>query len=842
MANTAIKSVGQATNQIADHIEKGDLARAQALCTDLLSQFPDNPDALHAQAMLCQASGDMVKAIQLLQRAVGLAPNFETAWYNLGVCLEQVDMFEEACKVYQHLLGINAKHHQALFNLAHIMHRAGHLQDAEVYYRRVLEITPYHSNANGNLGGVLIDQKRFDEALSLCEKAVMLALDNVTAFNNCGIIYAQRGDMAKAEKAFKRALTIAPNYIPAKQNLEQLQAMGGAAKASTATSGDVEALFAQANAHLAAQRVEDAAVLYRQILAAKPDQPEALINLGMALTMMRQFADAEETIKRAIALSPQNANAYLNLGNVYKDQWQCEPAVAAYKQAIAYKRDFFEAWVNLGMMLRELKRHAEAMEAYQRALSLDPKKMLAINPAQVEALGMLIREQQQLCLWDNLDAYTAQLLKIIDAGTEDTGYGHFSTSTMLVVDSSAEQQYTSAKKCSDLRYGAIARPYDPQRPLPRASRTGKKIRIGYLSGDFYHHATSFLIVGLFEQHDRAQFEIYGYSYGKDDGGEVRARIQRGMDHFRDIRSLSDAQAAAQISDDGIDILVDLKGYTRDHRLGIPALRPAPVNVHYLGYPGTTGASFMDYFLADRVTAPESVQRWFAEKLVYVPHSYQANDNRRRMAAVPSRIECGLPEEGLVFCSFNQNYKITPRLFDVWMRLLASVPNSVLWLYITADVAQDNLRGEAQKRGIDPSRLIFATYQPQPEHLARLGHADIFLDTYPINAHTTASDALWCGVPVVTLAGDTFVSRVAASLLSAVGLSELVTRDIASYEALVLSLARDPARLAALKARLKEAQSTAPLFDTAATTRAIEAAYLGMIRRYEAGSRPEIFSV
>jgi len=840
---TALPVISREADLISDQLEKGDVDHAQKLCADLLRRFPNHPEALYMQALLCCAMQQDLEAVKLLQRAVAIFPGFEAAWYNMGVILKKMGMIEEACKVYLHLINISPKYHSALFNLASIFHEVKHLPEAESYYRRFIEITPYHSGGNANLGAVLIDQGRFDEALPFCEKAVMLALNNIEARNNCAIIYAQRGQLDKAETAFKRILTMNPDYLPASQNLEKLRAMRAAPEASADNQNELEALFKKGNAHLTNGQLEQAVDAYEQALTFKADVPEIYINMGMALTLMHQFAQAEAVLKRAIELNPKSAAAYLNLGNLYKDQSLYEPAVIAYKKAIAQHPDFFEALVNLGRVLSELSRQTEAMEAYQQALKLDPKKMAAVNPSMVEALGMLIREKQQLCLWDGLDDYTAQLLKIIDTGAESKGLAQFTTSNMLVVDSTAEQQWKSAVKCSAERFDAITRPYDTSRPLPSISRADGKIRIGYVSGDFYNHATAFLISGLFEHHDRSKFEIYVYSYGKDDSSAIRRRIEKGVDMFRDMRVLSDAQVAEQIAADGIDILVDLKGYTRDSRLGISAYRPAPINAHYLGYPGTTGATFMDYFIADPVAAPKELQPWFSEKLVWLPHSYQINDNKREvMNPPPSRKACGLPEKGFVFCSFNQNYKITPRMFDVWARLLKAVPDSVLWQYITAEVAQDNLRGEAQKRGIAPERLVFATYKPQAEHMARLAHADLFLDTYPINAHTTASDALWCGVPMVTCAGKTFVSRVAAGLLNAVGLPELVTDSLDAYEALALKIAQDKDMLTRLKTHLQKVHTTAPLFDTQATTRQIEAAYMGMLERYKAGKAPEAFAV
>jgi predicted O-linked N-acetylglucosamine transferase (SPINDLY family) len=834
-------------NRIIDLIERKDIEQAQTLCNALIDKVPGDPEALHMKAVLLQMQGQMQQAIETMHRAVTVEPGFEMGLFNLGVMLEEAGRFDDAINVYRHLLNLSPRYFQALFNLAYIFQRAGQMKDAEQYYRLFLEQTPYHSGGNCNLGAILINQGRFDEALPYCEKAVMLALDNVDARNNCGIVYVQRGDFAKAEKAFTQALKIKPDYEQARQNLELLRQQ----RANPAASGGANKLaeaVERGNKHLANREMEQAEQCYREALIIRPDIPEVLVNLGMALNMLRRFVEAEALLKRAISLYPDNADAYGNLGNLYKDCERCEDAVAAYRKALSLQPAFFEAWVNMGMMLEQLGRHDEAVAAYKKALDISPEKMVRFDPKHIAALSRLIIEQQQLCLWDGLAEYHARLDALVKDGGCDLreGYKGFLVSTMLSISDEPAQHYRNAVSCSEQNFGAIAKPYDPARALPMASRKDGKIRIGYASADYRQHATAYLISGLFEQHDRSRFEIYAYSYGINDKGQERKRIADAVDHFIDVHSLSDAQAAQRIAQDGIDILIDLKGYTRDHRLGILAPRPAPIQVHYLGHPGTIGSSFIDYFLADKIVAPPALQPFFSEKLVYLPGSYQVNDDKRPIAAeTPTRAQCGLPESGFVFCSFNQNYKIMPDMFDVWMRLLGAVPGSVLWLYTTSDPAMDNLRMEAKKRGIESERLVFATFKPLASHLARLrAHADLFLDTFPVNAHTTASDALWCDVPIVTCTGKSFTARVAASLLTAVGMEELITGSFAEYEALALALAlaQDGGRLKALKQKLIENKKHSSLFDTKATTRAIEAAYLEMIERHKQGKPPEMFGV
>jgi predicted O-linked N-acetylglucosamine transferase (SPINDLY family) len=411
--------------------------------------------------------------------------------------------------------------------------------------------------------------------------------------------------------------------------------------------------------------------------------------------------------------------------------------------------------------------------------------------------------------------------------------------TLIAASDSLEVQ----RQCAELHAREMLDGAAPE-PLWRGARSPHaRLRIAYLSGDFHEHATAYLAARLFELHDRGGFEVTGISYGPDDGSATRGRLRRAFDRFVDVRAMSDAGAAALMRELEIDIAVDLKGHTAHARLGILAHRPAPVQATYLGFPGTLGAGFIDYALADRVVIPPEEQRFYTERVVWLPHCYQVNDSERIIAPTRvSRAQAGLPEDAFVFCCFNNTYKLTTAMFDIWMRLLAGVPGSRLWLADHNAAAKRNLERAAVSRGIEPARLCFAPRVAHAEHLARHRLADLFLDNLPVNAHTTASDALWAGLPLVTCLGASFAGRVAASLLRAVGLPELVTTNLADYEALALELAREPARLASLRERLARNRLTHPLFDTDLFRRHIEAAYREMWQRFEGGEAPRSFSV
>jgi len=525
-------------------------------------------------------------------------------------------------------------------------------------------------------------------------------------------------------------------------------------------------------------------------------------------------------------VAPERAAFQSNRGFLLFEMRRLKEAVEAFQQALVADPNHAEAYVNLGSICAEGRRVPEAIQNYRRALALDPDNIVA-------RYGLAI-QRRHACDWQNLEAEEGELTQLL----ERTG-ARLGPFMRLAAPVSPREHLRAARVWAQ---GVRVSPADALPPAPPAG-PGEKIRIGYLSSDFYHHATAFLAAEIFERHDRARFEISAYSFGPDDGSAMRQRLLGAFDHFVEIGHLDAAQAARRIRADGIDILVDLKGYTHGSRPEIAALRPAPVQVNYLGYPGSMGAPFIDYIIGDRVVTPFDAHALYDERIVQLPGSYQPNDGQRALAqTVPSRADCGLPERGFVFCCFNNAYKITPDIFALWMRLLEAVPDSVLWLFEANATARDNLYYQAGAHGIDPFRIVFAPRAPLPEHLARHVHADLVVDTLPYNAHTTASDALWAGVPLVTCAGDSFASRVAASLLTAAGLPDLVTTSLGDYEALALALARDPARLAALRARLTAEKTSCALFDAARYVRGLEDAYQRMHARRISGAPPEAFTV
>lgn len=594
--------------------------------------------------------------------------------------------------------------------------------------------------------------------------------------------------------------------------------------------------------------------LITRALDINPDNAAAHSNLGLALHALKRFADAIASYDRALAIKP-NAEAYYNRGNSLLALDRFDAALASYDGALSVKPDYLEALSNRGIVLRNLNRFDEALGNYQRILTIKPDsaeaehgcgvilqdlkrfdeaivhydRALTLKPDLAFILGTRLYLKRMICDWRDMQSYLAELMSSIARGEQAA----IPFSVLAMTDSLAVQ-----KKAAEI-YTETQHPSTSLLP-PIAKYSHKKIRLGYFSADFHRHATAYLMAELFERHDKERFELIAFSFGTvNDKNEMRLRLEAGFDQFHEVSQQSDEDIARLARQLEIDIAIDLKGFTQDYRATIFALRTAPIQVSYLGYPSTMGADYMDYIIADSVLIPEAYQPYYTEKVVYLPDSYQVNDSTRDIADKAfTRAELGLPEQGFVFCCFNNNYKITPEVFDSWMRIMRRIDGSVLWLLEDNNSVVKNLRREAQARGIAAERLIFAARMPLPEHLARHRLADLFLDTLPYNAHTTTSDALWAGLPVLTCMGEAFAARVAASLLTAVGLPELITSTTEDYEALAIQLATHPEQLAALKQKLAAQRLSCPLFDTARFTRHIESAYQIMYDRYQADLAPD----
>lgn len=570
---------------------------------------------------------------------------------------------------------------------------------------------------------------------------------------------------------------------------------------------------------------EQAVQLLQSAAAVNADSPVAHNNLGNALRDLRRNDEALRRYERAIQLAPTYAHAHFNCGNTLLDLGRIPAAVASYERAVALDPSFADALNNLGNAFRMSKRYVDAIRCYER--------VLALRPDYPFVPGSLLLLKRHICDWRGSEAEEAALVAGVERGDPATP-----PFPLLAVCGSAYLQRRAAELWAERN---CPTPRDAGTPPERIAPG--RIRIGYFSADFRDHALSYLLAEILELHDRQCFEWIGFSFGPSQDDTMRQRVARALDRFIDVRDMTDRAIAATSRELQVDIAVDLTGFAEGSRPSIFAHRAAPVQVNYLGYPGTLGGAGMDYLIADSVLVPSGSDGFYSEKVVRLPFTSRAYDSKRVISnEFNRRTEAGLPQSGFVFCSFNNSFKITPIWFDLWMRILAQVGGSVLWLLEDNPVAAENLRAEAARRGVAPERLVFAPRRPPAEHLARHRLADLFLDTFPYGAHTTASDALWAGLPVLTMAGEAFASRVAAGLLTAVDLPELIAGSASQYESIAVALAHDRSQLDSIRRRLAQVLPTAPPFDAPSLARYLEAAYEAMYRRCREGLPAEAFEV
>ena len=743
------------------------------------------------------------------------------------------------------------------------LHQAGRLAEAEHLYTQVLAFEPANFTATHFLGVIRYQQGRNSEAIQLIGAALRSNPGSAGALTNYGLALKADGRLAEALASFDKAITATPDDPESHDNRGLILLAMGRLPQALASFDQVIAIrrdHAEAwnNRGMVLsemKRPDEALTAFEAAAEAQPDFAMAWNNRGNALLALGRGEEALAAYDRALAVAPDFADAQYNRGQPLVDAMRLDEALASYTKAIALRPDFAKALNGRGIVLQKQGRIAEALASYDAALAITPDPEIANNRASLllmakrfeeardrfssaltaapeddQAFAGLAAAALHLCDWPLVAELAPEMKNRIEAGRS-------AVDPLILVgyhDDPALQRQAAENYMKE-------RMPQPPRPLPgRAISSGGRIRIAYLSADFRTHPVASLIAGLFEHHDRSRFEVSAISLGPDDSSAMRARMTAGFEHFHDARGLGDQDVARLLAQK--DIAIDLNGHTQGARLGILAFRPAPVQVSYLGFPGTTGANFIDYLIADRVVLPPAQRDFFAEKIVYLPHSYQANDSARKIAATPTRREAKLPEASFVFCSFNNNWKITAPVFAIWMRLLTIVPGSILWLIEDNAGASGNLRRAAAAHGVDPQRLVFAPRVPEAEHLARQRLADLFLDTQPYNAHTTASDALWSGLPLLTSLGTSFPGRVGASLLQAVGLPELVTQSLAEYEARALQLAQDPALLRALRDKLRDNRLSQPLFNTAGFARDIEAAYTTMWEITKRGEPPQSFAV
>lgn len=678
----------------------------------------------------------------------------------------------------------------ATFQQAAQLHREGRPFQADALCGEVLREDPRHAGAWHLRGLLALAAGDTARGIEWIQKSLHLHPNQPPAHSNLGNAFLEMGQPERALKSLDRALALKSDY-PA-------------------------ALYNRANALRALGRYEEAIRGYDATLALQAGHAPALNNRGLAQLALTRERDAQLSFEQALAAEPQFLDAQRNLalllndtGNAMLERGEAPQALAQYDASLRLMPQRAETLYNRGAALRELRRYGEAAQHFAEAMRLEPH-----NPRL--AIGNLFHARMDECDWHDYDSLTLRLREELSRERRI-----LNPLTALLIDE-PEVQLACARGYVEQKFPSIAStPVNEH----RGSKIPDRLRVAYVSGDFREHPVGYLLAGVLEHHDRSAFDIMGVSLRPAENTRVGLRLRAACDQFIEVADWEDQRVAAQLRELGVDIAVDLMGFTQGTRLGIFANRAAPVQATWLGYAGTTGAPFMDYLIADDVVVPADAQQWCTEQLIRLPHCYLPNDDRREVGPPPTRAAAGLPEQVFVFCAFTNAYKINPPVFAAWMRLLHEVPDSVLWLRAAGERPEANLRREAAAQGIDPERMLFAPLvDAMEQHLARLSLADLFLDTSPYNAHSTACDALWVGVPVLTCPGRGFAARVAASAVTAACCPELIALNLDDYVRRGTLLARDPVRREALRSQLRASRGTAPLFDTRGFTRHLEAAY------------------
>ena len=706
--------------------------------------------------------------------------------------------YDSADLMLKKILQVDAKNFPALHILGLIKASQSNYKEATDYLARAARIQSNDASLQYNLAKALSDSGNDKDALVHHKKAVTLAPNNPDAWINYGLSLFNLGRYDEALAHYDKSLSLKPDYAEAWSNkgasLHELQ------------------------------RYDEALAHYDKSLSLKPDYAEAWSNKGGSLHELKRYDEAIAHFDKSLTLKPDYAEAWSNKGNALNKLQRYDEALAHFDKSLTLEPDYAEAWSNKGASLHELKRYDEAIAHFDKALRLKPD---------IDWLsGDLLQTKMKICSWSGLAETMEDISKKVVANEKV-----INPFLLLALNDDALLHKKSSEIYAQSRYL-----FNPILGSIQKRPKNEKIRIGYFSTDFRNHAVSFLTAELYELHDKDKFEIIAFSFGADDKSSMRLRLSQSFSQFIDVSYMSDLEIAQLARNLQIDIAVDLGGHTKDSRTRIFSYRAAPIQIAYIGYLGTMGAEYFDYLLADKTIIPEGSQKLYSEKIAYLP-SYQANDRKRIISDKQfTRVGLGLPETGFIFCCFNNTYKVLPSTFDGWMRILNAAEGSVLFLYADNEWSKTNFINEASLRGIDSTRLIFGESIPVEEYLARYQICDLFLDTFPYNAGTTASDALWAGLPVLTRMGQSFASRMAASLLNAIGLSELITNTQEEYEALAIELALNPKKLADIKLKLAYNRLTTPLFDTPLFAKNLEAAYIKMMDRYRDDLQPDHFSI
>lgn len=759
-----------------------------------------------------------------------------------GVTLFRAGKLPDALQVFKKIIKTDPSVALAHFNVGLVYLSQKKFPDAESAFRQCLKYAPNSAMAHARLAECLIQTGQLKPAIEHIEASLKIKRDQPALIAELGRLHVHFKDWKKAHYCFSTVAKAQPKNVAILNNLgnvcNALDMRGDAQKAYHAAieadPEDAQAYYNLANLHLRAGNETAARNGMIKALNKKPEQFHILSRMGGLFMMWRYPGAAAKCYAAALEKQPNDLNTLLGLGRANAEIGKIDEALACLERAAKAAPDDWRPLYDIADACVKSRQIPKSVEYFRKVLERKPDHYMAA--------ARLFFHQREICDWEGLDDLSTLLDHAVET-VQDEPIRMLEPAFINISRSEDPKQNYLNSRSLAMNAAAQVQHHRPNFDYAPARALKDKIHVGYLSFDFRDHPTSHLIAGLFEQHDRDRFHITALSYGHDDGSAHRKRIEQGVDAFIDMRGLGDLEAARKIHSQGSQILVDLMGHTTGTRLTIPALRPAPVQMYYLGYPGTIGGDFFDYTLVDKIIAPKSEAKYFGEKLAYMPDSYQINDHQQQFSDdVITRADFGLPDDKFVFCCFSLAHKIEPTMFESWTNILSRVPDSVLWIYVVEEEGRRNLRNLMKARGLDPARLIFADREPKDRHLSRLKLADLGLDTRIYNGHTTTSDTLWAGTPVVTLKGKHFASRVSASLLNAIKLPELVADNFKEFEDIAVKLATDSKAKAKLDKKLEKNRLTTPLFDTPLFTRNLENLYEQMWQRYLDGKKPAHLSV
>jgi predicted O-linked N-acetylglucosamine transferase (SPINDLY family) len=767
----------------------------------------------------------------LLTAAIQAGGDVAEVHANLGRAYLKLGRLADALACHVRALALNPQLAEIRLDRANILLRLQRIEEAVDSFDEATQRTPGDSRAWIGLGNALMENEAADEAAQAFAKAIELAPSSAVAHYSLGNALRKSSRLEEAAQRYARATQLDGGFVGAHinhglvlQELGRLPEALSSLDVALALEPERESVhYNRAVILLELHRPMEALQSAEQALRLRPDAIESLNCRGIALLGLRRGGAALQTLDRALQVDPGYPDALHNRGIALMQLRRFDEAADAFQLAIRARPAHVESAADAGRALLSARRYPEAQAFFSRAHELDAEYE--------DALGNLFYSSQLIADWSQRQGLIAAIEQGIAAEKRVA-----SPFCLLAATDSARTQL----QCAGILAASLEK--DLEAVGPGRSHGRERIRVGYLSSDFREHAVAYLMAGVFEQHDRGRFEVTGLALRPGDSGEMASRVRAALDNFVDLSEMSDEESCEAIRSLELDVVVDLNGYTQGMRPGILARRVAPLQVNYLGFPGTMGAGFMDYIIADDFVIPAHAQEWYREKIAYLPECFQANDDRRPIPAPTPRAQLGLPQHQLILGSLNNTFKLNPPIVEIWMKALKAFPETHLWVLADEPAAQVRLQGFASAVGVDPARLTFAGPLAYREHLARCAAADLMLDTLPFGAGATASDVLWSGVPLLTCAGEAFAGRMAGSLLKSLSLDELIAQDLVDYEQRLHGLLRSPERLVRLREQLAEWRSSATLFNTARFTRHLERALEAMLKRSDAGLPPDTFHV